>query len=151
MRNKNNPMRLRRLGRRPQKNTRLKSATAPRERRAARRRTLRAVAPFRRGAGAELSPSARFASRMGLRLFRPAGARKKLKGRFLREGFSETRQVSEAWSHVASKKHPCASASIRGFKNLRKSANSAGENFLRKDFDKRQECRFPSNAVFLCV
>ncbi len=33
MRNKNNPMRRRRLGQRPQKNTRLKSATAPRERR----------------------------------------------------------------------------------------------------------------------
>ena len=50
------------------KKTRLKGATAPRKRNVAK------VAPFRRGRCAEHSPSARFASRMGLPLFRPAGA-----------------------------------------------------------------------------
>ncbi len=59
-----------------QKKTRLKSATAPRERRAA--KTPRAsggcALQARRMCG--FSPSARFASRMGLRLFRPVGARR---------------------------------------------------------------------------
>ena len=96
MRNKNNPMRRRRLGQRPQKEHALEKRNCPRE-----RRTLRTVAPFRRGACAEFAPSARSAARMGLRLFRPVGARKKLKGKFVRAD-SEKRQVSEAWSHVAS-------------------------------------------------
>ena len=61
------------LGLRPQKNTRLKSATAPRERRAARRRTPREVAPFRRGACAGF-PQARASRRAwGYACFAPSG------------------------------------------------------------------------------
>ena len=56
------------LGAGNEKTARLKGATAPRKRNVAK------VAPYRRGRCAEHSPSARFASRMGLPLFRPAGA-----------------------------------------------------------------------------
>ena len=62
------------MGSRLKKDTRLKGATPPRERRAAGRRALRAVAPFRRARCAERPPSARFAPRMGLSLFCPFGA-----------------------------------------------------------------------------
>ena len=107
------------------KNMRLKSATARGNAEPRKRRTLRTVAPFRRGACAEFAPSARSAARMGLRLFRPVGARKKLKGKFVRAD-SEKRQVSEAWSHVAS---PLKKLSLTSFDFAVFLRTSGGEIF----------------------
>ena len=77
MRNKNNPMRRNAAwGGVRAKNTRLKSATAPRERRAAKTPRASGGCAFQARRMCGFSPSARFASRMGLRLFRPVGARR---------------------------------------------------------------------------
>ena len=130
------------------------------------------------------SPSARFASRMGLRLFRPAGAVKKLKGRFLREGFSEKRtgrlsvKIREiraihgfkkicgsprdprekfAFADFAGQAGRLPSCEIRGSQKSAEVRGIRGRKLSAEGFrqatGKRsvEPCRFPSNAVFLCV